>query len=64
MAAVPRIIAAGVPPAALIRCTLPGRAIASITERNVDCADNTLSANPAGNSATVVIDQPSPRTIV
>ncbi len=48
------------------RCaaTLPGRAIASITERKVDCADNTLSANPAGSSAIVVIAQPSPRTSV
>jgi hypothetical protein len=61
---VPRIIAAGVPAAAAMRCTLPGRAIASITERKVDCADNTLSANPAGSSATVVIVQPSPRTKV
>src|SRR6266567_3753084 len=26
-----------------------------MTERKVDCADNTLSANPAGSSANVVI---------
>ena len=64
IAAVPRIIGAGVPVEATTRCTLPGRAIASITERKVDCADNTLSANPAGSSANVVIAQPSPRTIV
>src|SRR4029450_616371 len=39
---------------------LPGRAIASITERKVDCADNTLSANPAGNSATGVMSALTP----
>jgi hypothetical protein len=55
MAAVPRIKAAGAPALETMRWTLPGRAIASITERKVDCADNTLSANPAGSSATVVI---------
>src|SRR5882724_4998569 len=55
IAAVPRIIAGGVPAADTIRWTLPGRAIAFITQRKVDCADNTLSANPAGNSATVVM---------
>ncbi len=64
MAAVPRIIATGVPETATMCWTLPGRAIADITERKVDCADNTLSANPAGSSATVVIAQPSPRTSV
>src|SRR5690349_12858318 len=60
MAAVPRIIASGVPAAEPMRWMLPGRAIASITDRNVDCADNTLSANPADNSATVVISALSP----
>ena len=64
IAAVPRITATGAPAAAAIRCTLPGRAIASITERKVDCADSTLSAKPAGSSAIVVITQPSPRTSV
>src|SRR5690348_15512094 len=45
----------GVPTLATTRWTAPGRAIASITERKVDCADNTLSANPGGNSAIVVM---------
>src|SRR6478609_8886557 len=43
---------------------LPGRAIASITERKVDCADNTLSANPAGNSATLVMSALTPHQCV
>src|SRR5438552_7051913 len=64
MAVVPRIMAAGVPATAPIRCTLPGRAIASITERKVDCADNTLSANPAGNSATLVMSALTPHQCV
>jgi hypothetical protein len=64
IAAVPRITDDGVPTEATTRWTLPGRAIASITDRKVDCADNTLSANPAGISAIVVITQPSPRTMV
>src|ERR1700742_3218551 len=55
IAAVPRIIPGGVPAAEVMQCTLTGRAIASITERKVVCADNTLSANPAGSSANVVI---------
>jgi hypothetical protein len=54
----------GVPDAEAMQCTLPGRAIASITARKVVCADCTLSANPAGISAIVVMVQPSPRTIV
>src|SRR6185437_4472429 len=64
IAAVPHIIGPGVPTLATTRCTVPGRAIASITERKVDCADSTLLANPAGSSAIVVIIHPSPRTIV
>src|SRR3954447_13268436 len=60
MAAAPCIIAAGVPAAATMCWTLPGRAIADITERKVDCADNTLSANPAGDSATVVMSALTP----
>src|SRR6478736_9240145 len=43
---------------------LPGRAIASITDRKVDCADNTLSANPAGNSATLVMSALTPHQCV
>src|SRR3982751_3977923 len=39
---------------------LPGRAIASITDRKVDCADSTLSANPTANSATVVMSALTP----
>ena len=57
-------IGPGVPTLATTCCTLPGRAMASITERNVDCADSTLSTNPAGSSAIVVIVHPSPRTMV
>src|SRR6478609_11667508 len=38
-----------------MRRTDPGRAIASMTERKVDCADSTLSANPGGSSAMVVM---------
>src|ERR1044072_1164458 len=41
-----------------MRWTEPGRAIASMTERKVDCADSTLSANPGGNSAMVVMISP------
>src|SRR5438874_349241 len=41
-----------------MRCTEPGRAIASMTERKVDCADSTLSANPGGSSAIVVMISP------
>src|ERR1700743_3560294 len=55
MAAVPRIRCGGVPTEAVTRWTEPGRAMASMTERNVVCADSTLSANPAGSSAIVVI---------
>src|ERR1700741_4498846 len=58
MPAVPRIRCGGVPTEAITRCTEPGRANASITERNVVCADNTLSAKPAGSSAIVVITSP------
>src|SRR4051812_23369570 len=39
---------------------LPGRAIASMTDRKTDCADNTLSANPAGNSETLVMSALTP----
>src|SRR6478735_4644430 len=49
---------AGVPALAVTRWTLPGRAIASITDRNVDCADSALSAKPGGSSAIVVIASP------
>src|SRR3954447_13517879 len=41
-----------------MRWTDPGRAIASMTERKVDCADSTLSANPGGSSAIVVMISP------
>src|SRR6185312_1839244 len=34
--------------------------MASITDRNTDWADNTLSANPAGNSATLVMSALTP----
>src|SRR6266568_2792703 len=58
IAAVPRIIVAGVPAIGTMRWTEPGRAIASITERKVDCADNTLSTKPGGSSAIVVMASP------
>src|SRR6478736_3654374 len=38
-----------------MRWTEPGRAIASMTERKVDCADKTLSTKPGGSSAMVVM---------
>src|SRR3954462_15136581 len=41
-----------------MRWTEPGRAIASITQRKLDCADNTLSAKPGGSSAIVVMISP------
>src|SRR3954462_5189461 len=41
-----------------MRWSDPGRAIASMTERKVDCADSTLSANPGGSSAIVVMISP------
>src|SRR3954449_13298354 len=41
-----------------MRWTDPGRAIASMTERKVDCADKTLSMKPGGSSAMVVMISP------
>src|SRR6187402_3177296 len=58
IAAVPRIIGPAVPAIGTMRWTEPGRAIASMTERKVDCADNTLSTKPGGNSAIVVMISP------
>src|SRR5215510_11440880 len=58
IAAVPRIIGPAVPAIGTMRWTEPGRAIASMTERKVDCADKTLSAKPGGNSAIVVMISP------
>src|SRR3954462_12284159 len=43
---------------------LPGRAMASMMDRNTDCADNTLSENPAGNSATLVMSALTPHQCV
>src|SRR5829696_8627543 len=35
-----------------------------MTDRKTDCADNTLSANPAGNSATLVMSALTPHQCV
>src|SRR3569833_2909055 len=51
MAAAPRMSPGTAPTSGVTRWILPGRAIASITERKVACADGTLSEKPAERSA-------------
>jgi hypothetical protein len=57
IAAAPRANGEGGNSEAPMRCTLPGRAIASSTARNVDCADSTGSAKPA---VSIVIPRRAP----